>query len=293
VISAQESPALFEIEERIRALAKVRRAGDRIAAEQLANEVAAADSRQARAIASAFALYFDLVNLAEEDHQVLALHAGERAQHPHPIGESIADAVAQLKERGVSREQMADLLSRLHVELVLTAHPSEARRRTNLSKLQRVAASLRELHREDLLVRERDAHIAAIRAEITALWLKDRARTARPSVTDEVRTGLYFIDEDLWDVLPEIGIELDKALATCFPGLTARPGWLTLASWIGGDRDGNPQVTAAVTAETLRLHRGLAVERYRHQFGEWSRWLRISDRHIPTPGALQAWLERR
>src|SRR5262249_51167455 len=123
VISAQESPALFEIEERIRALAKVRRAGDRIAAEQLANEVAAADSRQARAIASAFALYFDLVNLAEEDHQVLALHAGERAQHPHPIGESIADAVAQLKERGVSREQMADLLSRLHVELVLTAHP--------------------------------------------------------------------------------------------------------------------------------------------------------------------------
>ena len=105
VLSAQESPALFETEERIRALAKARRADDSEAAHQLAAEVAALEPSAARAIASAFALYFDLVNLAEEDYRVLALREREREQYPTPTGESIAEAIAQLKERGVDRDR--------------------------------------------------------------------------------------------------------------------------------------------------------------------------------------------
>ena len=151
----------------------------------------------------------------------------------------------------------------LRVELVLTAHPTEAKRRTVLSKLQRIAATLSDLHRDDLVPPERAAAEPALRAEITALWLTDRARTARPAVTDEVRTGLYFVEHMFWDVLPRIHAELEAALAEHYPGLTVPRRWLALGSWIGGDRDGNPYVTAAVTAETLRLHRGLAVEQHR------------------------------
>ena len=162
-----------------------------------------------------------------------------------------------------------------------------------MSKLQRITAMLRDLHRDDDLPRERDARLAALRSEITALWLTDRARTARPAVTDEVRIGLYFIEEVFWDALPRLYADLDAALREHYPALNAPPNWLTLASWIGGDRDGNPFVTAEVTAETLRLHRGLAVEHYRRALQDLSRRFSVSARRIPAPIELQQWLTQR
>src|SRR5262249_48829791 len=139
----------------------------------------------------------------------------------------------------------------------------EAKRRTILSKLQRIAETLRALVDPGLLPGERAMAMDALRDEVTTLWLTDRTRTARPAVTDEVRTGLYFVDGVLWDALPRLADELQAALDMHYQGLAPPPSWLTLASWIGGDRDGNPAVVTAITAETLRLHRGLAVERHR------------------------------
>jgi phosphoenolpyruvate carboxylase len=293
VLRAQESPALFDTEERIRALAKARRGGDAEAAERLAAEVAALSPDAARATASAFAVYFDLVNLAEESHRIAALRERDRAWHPAPIGESLGDAVAQLRAQGVTTEAMAALLATLKVELVLTAHPTEAKRRTVLSKLQRIAGTLRRLQHLDLLPRERQAAVDALRAEVTALWLTDRARTARPAVTDEVRTGLYFVETIFWDALPRIAADLERALAEHYPGLAAPARWLTLASWIGGDRDGNPSVVTPVTAEALRLHRGLAVSQHRRALLALARRLTVSARRCPPPPALTAWLESR
>jgi phosphoenolpyruvate carboxylase len=293
VLSTQESSALFATEEHIRGLAKARRAGDGAAADRLAREVCALGTEAARVIASAFALYFDLVNLAEEAHRVRALRARERERHPAPIDESIGDAIASLQARAVTPTQMDALLRTLRVELVLTAHPTEAKRRTVLSKLQRIAGTLRILDDADLLPRERAACRRALRAEITALWLTDRARTARPTVTDEVRTALYFVDTVFGDALPRIHDELQLALADRYPGVVAPSRWLTLASWVGGDRDGNPSVTAAVTAETLRLHRGLAVERHRRALQDLSRRVSVSGRRVPPPAALTAWLVAR
>ena len=157
---------------------------------------------EARVTSSAFAVYFDLVNLAEEAQRVWALRERERAAHPAPIGESLGAAVAQLRARGVSADEMAQLLRHLRIELVLTAHPTEAKRRTVLSKLQRIGEALRRLRGLDLLPREREDALAGLRAEITALWLTERARTVRPAVTDEVRTALYFVDEVFWDAVP-------------------------------------------------------------------------------------------
>jgi phosphoenolpyruvate carboxylase len=293
VLRAQESVALFETEETVRALAKARRAGDPDAAACLASTVADLPVDAGRATASAFAVYFDLVNLAEELHRIRALRARERALHPAPIPESVGAAIGRLKAQGMTSARMAELLASLRVELVLTAHPTEAKRRTVLSKLQRIAELLRRLHDPDLLPAERAAETTALRAEITALWLTDRARTTRPAVTDEVRTGLYFVGSIFWDALPRLTAELAAALRAHFPDLAPPPGWLTLASWIGGDRDGNPSVVTTVTAETLRLHRGLAVERHRRALRDAARRLSVSDRRCPLPPTLAAWLEAR
>jgi phosphoenolpyruvate carboxylase len=293
VIRQQETQLLFETEERIRSLGKERRAGDATAGPRLAEEVARLSPDDARVVAAAFTLYFDLVNLAEEARRANALRERERERYPQPASESVAEAVALLKERGLAPEQMADLLRGLRIELVLTAHPTEAKRRTILSKVERIARTLRTVNLGNPLPRERAALLDALRAEITALWLTDRARTSRPTVADEVKTGLYFVETIFWEALPRIYDELEVALAEHYPGLAAPPRWLTLASWIGGDRDGNPNVTAEVTAETLRLHRGLAVEKHQANLRDLARRLSFSARRLPPSPELQHWLDER
>jgi phosphoenolpyruvate carboxylase len=293
VISAQESPAVFELEERIRMYAKARRAGDPGGAEGLTAEVAALTPDEARAVAAAFTLYFDLVNLAEEHNRVSVLREQEREDEDQAVHDSIPEAISLLKQNGVTQEQMARLLDNLQIELVLTAHPTEAKRRTILSKIRRISDLLSRLSRPEVLPREALAYRGSLLAEVTSFWLTHRARTSRPAVTDEVRTGLYFIDEIFWDLLPQVYRELDEALDQHYPGLKTGHPWMRLASWIGGDRDGNPNVTREVTAETLRLHRGLAVEKHRQALQELARRLSLSARRVPPPEELVDWYEGR
>ena len=293
VISELESPSIFRVEERIRFLAKARRNGDLSAAKELQQEVSSLKTEEARVVAASFAAYFDLVNLAEENQRVKLLHQHEDEKYPEPISESIGDAFAILKERGVGVEQISDLLENLSIELVLTAHPTEARRRTILSKMERIARLLQQLNQNPLPLHERDAVINSLRGEISALWLTDRARADKLTATDEVRTGLYFVDAFFWNVIPAIYHELEKAVERYYPGLQIPRAWLRLASWIGGDRDGNPYVTSEATAETLRLHRGLAVENHRRDIQELGRYLSVSSNRIPPPPSLMEWIEKR
>ncbi|MBP6177111.1 MAG: phosphoenolpyruvate carboxylase [Anaerolineales bacterium] len=293
VISQLESSATFEVEERIRALAKARRGGHPEAAKKLQEESSSLSTEESRVIAAAFATYFDLVNLAEENHRARVLRQLEKEMYPAPIKESIGEAIAVLKQQGVTSEQMFDLLESLSIELVMTAHPTEARRRTVFSKIERISKFLKRVEDESLSVRERNSAMQSLRSEISALWLTDRVRASKLTVTDEVRTGLYFADSFFWNTIPAIYDELEDALGQHYPSLTPPEGWLKLASWIGGDRDGNPYVTAEVTAETLRLHRGLAVENHRRSFQDLARQLSISVNRIAPPRALQQWLETR
>jgi phosphoenolpyruvate carboxylase len=297
VLSEQESREIYEIEERIRLNSKARRAErgreGQLAGENLRKEVAALSPDEARAVASAFTLYFDLVNLAEEYFRVQALREQEASGRPNQVHDSIVEAIYLLKENGLSAGELAEILEQLDIELVLTAHPTEAKRRTILSKTQRIATLLNRINLPGLLPREKDALRQALYAEITSFWLTERTRTFQPAVTDEVRTGLYFIDEILWDVLVQIYDELDSALKKYYPGLEVKRPWLRLASWVGGDRDGNPNVNTEVTAETLRLHRGLAVENHRRALQELSRRISVSSRRVPLPEQLQKWIENR
>lgn len=293
VISELESPEIFATEERIRAAAKERRGGNVESARQLETEVGALDLNAARAVSAAFTAYFDLVNLAEEYERVKQLRERESMLSPEPLPESVGDAIASLKKEGVDVKQMQTLLDQLSIELVLTAHPTEARRRTVTSKIQRVAHLLDEISSERFTPREREQTRSAIHAEITSLWLTDRDRTVQPAVTDEVRTGLYFVENVFWDAMPILYQDLERALALHYPEVHPSSTWLRLASWMGGDRDGNPNVTHVVTAETLRLHRGLAVEKHRRTLQELSRRLSLSARRrLPSPELL-AWIDSR
>ena len=293
VISELESRELFETEERIRAAAKERRGGNADAAKQLAAEVEALDVNSARVISASFAAYFDLVNLAEENQRVQQLRQREVEIYPKPRDESVGQAIALLQKEGVTAEQMQSLLDGLMIELVLTAHPTESRRRTVISKLQRLANLLDRLSNEDLSPRLQKKTRDAIRAEVVSLWLTDRHRTARPAATDEVRTGLYFVESVFWDALPALYEDLEDALTEHYPTVVSPSHWLRLASWMGGDRDGNPNVTHRVTAETLRLHRGLAVEKHRQSLQSLARHLSMSDHRLPPPSQLREWIESR
>jgi phosphoenolpyruvate carboxylase len=293
VISEFESQAIFELEERIRVQAKARRSGNRKAEKRLQEEVSALQTDEARAVATAFAAYFDLVNLAEDNHRVQLLHQRQDRKYPEPIDESIGEAISILKTHGVTREQMSALLENLSIELVLTAHPTEARRRTVLSKIVRLANLLKQISEQTPTTRERDQIIASLHGEISALWLTERTRATKLPVTDEVRTGMYFVETFFWKTMPVIYDDLENALQLHYPGLHPPAAWLRLASWIGGDRDGNPNVTTEVTAETLHLHRGLMVESHRHSLQELARRISISSRRIPPPSALTDWIENR
>ena len=238
VITELESRELFDTEERIRLAAKDRRGGKVEATKQLEAEVEALSLEEARVVSTAFTTYFDLVNLAEEFRRVHQLREREIKLYPEPVSDSVGDAIVTLKKQGVTPKQLQSLLDELSLELVLTAHPTESRRRTVVSKLQRVARLLDRLGEEQLTQRQREKTIAGIRAEVVALWLTERTRTIKPTVTDEVRTGLHFVESVFWSALPAIYADLDHALASHYPEVVSSPNWLRLASWMGGDRDG-------------------------------------------------------
>jgi phosphoenolpyruvate carboxylase len=280
VIVKLEGKAIFDLEERLRLLAKSSRTGDTQAERELEIAVQKLSVPEAARMAMAFTVYFELVNLAEETHRVRLLRQRRRSQYATPqsppMRESIGAALRELKSRGVSSETVQQLLGKLSIELVFTAHPTEAKRRTMLNKLQRLAERLHnpESHIEDEITGI--VNPRALEREITSLWLTDRSRSARPEVTDEVRTGLWYFDTTLWQTLPLLQDELERALAETYPTLKAPTRWITFGSWMGGDRDGNPNVTPSVTAETLMLHRRLALDKLQLSLRELSKLLSVS-----------------
>lgn len=287
VIARLEGEAAFATVERLRGLAKASRAGDAGAAGKLAAQVRRLGPAEAQTQAMAFTLYFELVNLAEENFRIMLLRRRRQdSDQTAARRESIEAAVRQLKAAGIKPAQMQALLDRMRIELVFTAHPTESKRRTLLTKLQRLAEILRQRSQPDMAADPALLDPETVEREIVSLWLTDRSRVARPEVTDEARTGLWYHDTVLYATLPRLQSDLEKSLARHYPGLRAPARWLTFGSWMGGDRDGNPNVTAEVTAEVLRLHRRLAIEKMRLAARDLARSLTVSDRRDTVVPAL-------
>jgi phosphoenolpyruvate carboxylase len=186
---------------------------------------------------------------------VRRIRARTAREAPRPKRGGVADAVAQLVEHGHGSADLAELLDRAEIRLVLTAHPTEARRRTTIDKQARIFRVLRALDVE--LGRDLEDARRQIRATVQELWGSDELRAASLTVLDEVRGGLVHFTSTLAEAVPRLYRELEDTLAEQFPPLADRgvPSILRFGSWIGGDRDGNPYVTAEMTEQALELMR--------------------------------------
>jgi phosphoenolpyruvate carboxylase len=272
VIAEQGGPQLLELVERCRiGSIAFRETGDEEVGAALAAEIDALPIEQAESLANAFSLYFQLVNLCEERDQVRQVKRAQKsgkAQEGSPEG-----AIEWLHERGWSVDRIEELMRRLRITSVLTAHPTEARRRTMLTALRRCYRLLEQLD-DPRLSPVDDAEIRRkLREEISLLWRTSSVRKTPPTPIDEVRTALAFFDETLFRAVPRVYRAFDQAMdglarprrrdrsgdLASDAGLsgTRRPhvaAFLQWGSWIGGDRDGNPTVTAELTRQVPRIH---------------------------------------
>lgn len=261
VIREQHGEAAFELVERVRAVAKARRSNDPSAAEELTAIIGGIDLEQKRILVKAFSNYFQLINIAEDLQRIRTLRQREARGRQE---ESIGAAVEDLHAAGVSAEAMRGVLNKISVRLVLTAHPSEAKRKEVLIKLRHIAQLMSVRDRQMLLPREQRALEDDITAEIEELWQTRPTRAARATVADEVDFGMYFITSSIMDTVVDTYRDLRESLQSVYPEAdwTELPPLLRYASWIGGDRDGNPNVTPEVTLQTLRTHRDAARRVY-------------------------------
>ncbi|MDP9295253.1 MAG: phosphoenolpyruvate carboxylase, partial [Actinomycetota bacterium] len=237
----------------------------------------ALDVDRAEAVARAFTCYFQLVNLAEEHQRVRALR--EQSRGDEPVADSIAAAAGGL-EPGTD----------LEITLVLTAHPTEAKRRAVVENLWRIAELIDELD-DPRLDKSREAELRRrISEEVTALWSTDPVRPHRPEPLDEVRAAMALFDHTVFRVLPLLYRELDAALGPDDVGNRPpafRP-FLSWGSWIGGDRDGNPSVTADVTSAAMEIHSEHILHGLEDAARKIARGLSASERDVPASDELVA-----
>ncbi|MFG1814813.1 phosphoenolpyruvate carboxylase [Kribbella sp. NPDC049174] len=225
-------------------------AGDGAAAEHL---VASWPHERAEDVARAFTCYFHLTNLSEELHRARVLRERDRVGNA-PVVSELAQAVEQISQES-GEQQARALLNGLEFRPVLTAHPTEARRRAVLATIRRISSLLEE--RTD--PRAGDSELAENRRrlieQVDILWRTSQLRTSRPSPLDEVRSAMAVFEETLFDVVGNVYRRLDDALAGDAAGtkLPVVAPFVRLGSWIGGDRDGNPNVTAAITREAMQI----------------------------------------
>ncbi len=275
VLTDQSGATAFALEERVRLMAKELRAGGEGGrageapelARRLQELVGDLSIGELHGLIKAFTLYFGLVNLAEGVERLRVLRERDLRAAPAPRAESIGAAVAELRAYGVPPAALQRWLDGALIMPVLTAHPTESRRRTTLIKLRRIFDGLLDLSLGERLLApsQRGEVLSRIEREIVGLWQSDDVRIQKPSVLDEVENGLFYFQTTLYDLLPQIHRATAQALAEHYPEHPwSLPPLLRFGSWMGGDRDGNPFVTAEVTLDTVRRMRSSML---RHLIG--------------------------
>ncbi len=310
VLREQAGDELFEKVETLRRASIARReaefAGDLEAARARLEEAraltraAAEDPSTAHKLARAFAFYFELINLAETNHRRRRRRAGMLVERETVQRGSMRGTLRRLRQAGYTRDSALELLTRICVIPVFTAHPTEVARRSVMFKRRRISDLLEQLDQfatppAEIASLERD-----LLAEITALWQTDDVRDARPTVRDEIRMGLDYYEASLFATIPALYREIAGALDAEFPPassredeptphtrLTTLPTLIRFGSWIGGDRDGNPFVTATTTSDSLAMARNLLRSYYVEQLHIVFEQLASSQHQAPISPALR------
>lgn len=261
-VQEQEGTARFELIERIRQTAvRFHRDNDAAAKGELEATLNALDHETAISVVRAFSFFSQLANIAEDLHHSRRRRAHALAGSPPQQG-SMALALQRLRERGISGEQLVDLLRRAQIAPVLTAHPTEVQRKSILDCQREMARLLAERERE-MLPSELANNEGALRRVILMLWQTRILRNTRLTVRDEIENGLSYYRYTFLRELPRLYGELEDAVSVfCGKGSVRMPPVLRIGNWIGGDRDGNPYVTHEVMQHALRAQSTLALEFY-------------------------------
>ncbi|WP_018931156.1 phosphoenolpyruvate carboxylase [Gracilibacillus lacisalsi] len=244
-----------------------------------------------KTVIRAFSIHLHLLNIAEQNYRTRRRREYQ-AQDANIIQPGSLEAgVKTLIDNNVSPDQITDLLEKLSLELIMTAHPTEATRRTILQIHKRIARLLTQwdysyTRYEKKMIKERIAN------EITFLWQTQEIRQKKPSVMKEVSNGLYYFDRVLFDVLPKIHDDLEDLLFEKYNQRWNIPSFLRFGSWIGGDRDGNPNVKATTTFETLKRQRELVLRKYKEALDTLKDRLSHSDSKIEVSEALRDSIEK-
>src|SRR5450755_3478708 len=267
---------LYAHEEAIRALTKEARRGGTSAAARLHDIVASLSLDDAEGLLRAFSVYLHLANTAEERHRVRVNAARNTASSAEaPRRESILGLVGTLKSEGWRYDDLVGLLSSLRLHLTFTAHPTETRRQTVRHHLTEISAAL-----------DRESP-GEVRARVALLWGTSELHSLRPTVEDEVRGGLQYLPIVLWSVIPKLVEGLERAVEAHYGQRPALPPPVVFRSWIGGDRDGNPNVLPAVTRWAQDFARREVVRLYADELDTLGRDLSVSDQRVRLPKTLR------
>lgn len=257
-IAAADGDGFLDLIEQIRGLSKRARDGDAPAREDLLVLLRELKNEQLVPVARAFSQFLNLSNIADQHHNV--------SREMDPIlsaSRNLSNSLRELAAEGVDRESVIAAIQELKIELVLTAHPTEITRRTLIHKHSEIGHCLGQLELQGRTERERDRLHLRLRELIAQIWYGDDFRLERPSPVDEAKWGFAVVEESLWRAVPEYMRRLDAALyENCGVHLPLDAAPVSFVSWMGGDRDGNPNVTAPVTQEVLLLSRWQAADLY-------------------------------
>ena len=263
ILIYQGGQELFDTVEKIRTMCKsLRLHVEDETYRTLKKEIERLNPEMRMQVIKAFSVYFHLINAAEQNHRIRRKREYQLNDSNEQPG-SIEQAIQSMKENHISGEIIQDVLERISLELIITAHPTEAAKRSILEIQKRLSVLLKKLNNPLLTDSEYKEIEEELYSEITTLWHSDELRDRKPKVMDEVRNGLYYFDKIFFDVLPEIHQEVEDRLTEHYSDdKWSVPNFLRFGSWIGGDRDGNPFVTPDVTWETLKRHRSLVLRKY-------------------------------
>jgi len=257
--------------------------------------IAGMDLGRAYQVTKAFGIYFELTNLSETNHRKRRRRAGQADPGHAPPAGSFWGTLIRLKESALPADRVVEALREIKVTPVFTAHPTEVARATVLIKRRRIAELLERLDRLPFTWPEAEACENSIRAEITTLWQTDEVRTAKPTVSDEIRMGLRYFRLSLFEAVPRLYSEIAAAFREVY-GISLEedeiPNLVQFGSWIGGDRDGNPLVTPDSTREAIRLARGVILREYISDVERLSDHLSASMRQTQISQTLQDALAR-
>ncbi|QIN78819.1 phosphoenolpyruvate carboxylase [Rubrobacter marinus] len=290
VILEQEGKGLLGAEEEIRALCKsLRFAYDPELDERLRARIGRMDGGEMGRVVRAFSVYFQLVNVAERYHRVRRRRQHEADENNEPQRASLRSALGRLAGDGVGAEELGHLLEGMGLSLVLTAHPTEAQRRTIRRRHGAIAGILDDMDSGRLTARERKGARERLAEEITLLWQTDELRAERPEVEGEIQRTLLFFKDPLISATLEVYRDLEDELARLYGEEGPKVGpVLKFGSWVGGDQDGNPFVRPETMLTALGLQRELVLERHRETALSLARHLSQTIRRVGVSEELEA-----